>query len=856
MKKHYILFLFTIYIFNITAFNQDLNYYFPDNIRFDVDIPRPASVIGHEVGEWHVTHDRLVHYMRVLAKKSERVEIIEYGKTYEGRPLLLLTISAPENIRNIEEIRKTHLLLSNPNQSNMLNTEEMPVFAWMGYSVHGNEPSGGNASLLMAYYLAAAQSDSLNIMLRQTVVLIDPCFNPDGFNRFANWVNTKKSKNPNADPDDIEHLEPWPGSRTNHYWFDLNRDWLPAQHPESRARLQQFHRWKPNVLTDHHEMGTNSTFFFQPGIAERVHPLTPDENQRITMQIATYHAKALDDIGTLYFTRERFDDFYFGKGSTYPDINGAIGILFEQASSRGHIKESIHGRIDFPYTIKNQLITSLSTLKASYKLKNQLLNYQRKFYHDAIKKANQDEVKAYIMQSSEDPARLYHLMEIVQRHQINAYQLSKELNINNTKYKSNQAVIIPTNQHNYNLIKALFGKWTSFSDSLFYDVSAWDLASAFNIKVEPLSAKQFTDEILGSKLDPAPFKKGKTIVGKSNYAYVIGWDNYYAPKVLNELLRHDVITKAANKPFITEQGKKFSRGTLLVPVAYQTMHPDTLYQVLSGISTQTGVDVTALKSGLMKKGADLGSDRFSSLKAPKIALLVGNGINSNEAGEVWHLLDHRFDIPLTLLPQNRVNRLNINKYNTIIFVSGRYHELSNRDIQYLDQWIKDGGNAIAIADGIRWLKQKHIIDIDLFRHTRDTISKYKYADMRKVTGARLIKGAVFKAKIDLTHPVGYGFQDKQIMSFKNNRIFLEPSKNPFTNPVFYTEKPLVNGYISKSGANIIGERPVIEIIHKGRGTVICLSDNPNFRGFWYGTNKLFLNSIFFGPIIRNANVYE
>ena len=258
---------------------------------------------------------------------------------------------------------------------------------YQGFSIHGNEPSGANAGLAYAYYLAAAQGNEIEETLSNVVILMDPSFNPDGLQRFAYWANTNKSINLVADNNEREYHEVWPGGRTNHYWFDMNRDWLPVQLPESRARIETFYKWLPNILTDHHEMGTNSTFFFQPGEPTRVHPLTPQINQELTAEIGTYHAKALDNIGSLYYSEEGYDDYYYGKGSTFPDVNGGIGILFEQASSRGHIQESENGLLTFPFTIRNQFTTALSTIEAAKNMRGKINDYQRQYFQD-IKKSH------------------------------------------------------------------------------------------------------------------------------------------------------------------------------------------------------------------------------------------------------------------------------------------------------------------------------------------------------------------------------------------------------------------------------------------------------------------------------------
>ncbi|MEJ7914544.1 MAG: M14 family zinc carboxypeptidase, partial [Chitinophagaceae bacterium] len=315
MKKVFSVFLITL--FTLTGFTQDLSYYLPDSVTYDAAVPKPAAVIHHEVGEWHVTHDRLVNYMRAIAAAAPgRVKLETMGLTYEQRPQVLLVITSPKNHQNLEAIRQQHITLTDAGKSAAADIANMPVVVWIGHSIHGNEASGSNASLLSAYYLAAAQGKQIDDLLQNVVILFDPSFNPDGLQRFSTWVNQHKSKNLVTDPNSREFNEVWPGGRFNHYWFDLNRDWLPAVHVESQNRLAWFHKWKPNILTDHHEQGSNATFFFQPGVPSRVNPLTPAKNMELTEKMGKFHAAFLDRIGSLYFTKENYDDFYYGKGST------------------------------------------------------------------------------------------------------------------------------------------------------------------------------------------------------------------------------------------------------------------------------------------------------------------------------------------------------------------------------------------------------------------------------------------------------------------------------------------------------------------------------------------------------------
>ena len=525
MKK--ILFILVATTTISSAIGQvNADYFLPKNETYHKDIPTPEEIIGHPVGKWHVSHDKLSEYMRTLAAASNRIQIENRGVTYEDRPLLLLTISSPENLAKLDEIKAQHIALTEPN-GGLLDTREMPVVVYQGFSIHGNEPSGANAGLLVAYHLAAAQSQEVKELLENTIILFDPSFNPDGLQRFSQWANTHKAQNIVADPNDREYNEVWPRGRTNHYWFDMNRDWLPVQLNESKARIATFTDWLPNVLTDHHEMGTNSTFFFQPGIPSRVNPLTPKRNQTLTMAIGKYHEEALNAIGSLYYSEEDYDDFYYGKGSTYPDVNGGIGILFEQASSRGHAQESDNGLLTFPFTIRNQFVTALSTLKAAHELKKDLLDYQRDFYNNAREEGAKNRDKALVFGNEKDAATAYRLSEVLIRHDIKVHRLSKNLRKDGKNFPQENSFIVPLNQKKQRLVKAIFSEQKQFKDSLFYDVSAWTLSHAFDVNTTKMKDLSALGEVVNGIENPTPKQ-----VTKAAYAYLFEGHGYYTPKAV------------------------------------------------------------------------------------------------------------------------------------------------------------------------------------------------------------------------------------------------------------------------------------------------------------------------------------
>ena len=836
-------FLFCTFTFlGLAQTNVGLNYYIPQEVSYNTNIPKPADIIGHEVGEWHVTHDKLAFYMQTLSKLSDRITIENRGETFEGRPILLLTITSPKNHQKIKQIKKDHIALSESN-GNSLNTSEMPVVVYQGFSIHGNEPSGSNAALAYAYYLAAAQGAEIETMLDNMVILLDPSFNPDGLQRFAYWANTNRSQNLNPDNNEREYHEVWPGGRTNHYWFDMNRDWLPVQLPESRARIKTFHEWLPNILTDHHEMGTNSTYFFQPGEPSRVNPLTPKVNQELTAEIATYHANALDKIGSLYYSEENFDDYYYGKGSTFPDVNGSIGILFEQASSRGHIQESENGILTFPFTIRNQFTTALSTIDAAKNMRAKLLDYQRKYYIDIKKEATSSKTKAYVFGDSKDAAKAWHFAEILNRHKIKFHELASDASIAGKNYKKGASYVVPLNQKNPRLIQAMFEKRTTFKDSIFYDVSAWTIPLAFNLDYTSVNS------LVNAGNEITDFKANTgSITAKSNYAYLFEWHEYYTPRALNSILEKGLRAKTAKSQF-TLEGKTYDYGTIMIPVQNQKLNAEELHGFLTQVAKENQLQITGVGTGLTK-GIDLGSNDFDPVKKQKVAVLVGESVRSHDAGEVWHLFDTRFNMKITKLDVQYFNSVNLDKYTDLILPSGwRGISLDKKATEKIKTWVKNGGTVIGYRNVANWFKKNSMMQIDFKKDTTNVAKNISFEQKSDFLGAQVTGGAIFKAKQDRSHPINFGYKNDEISLFRNTNIYIKPNKNSYNNPIQYTDNPLQSGYISEENRSLIKNSVPFKVNNLGRGRVILFTDNTNFRAFWYGTNKLLMNAIFFGEMM-------
>jgi len=843
MKNSYLLFVvlfaFAKALTAQTTVDPEMDYYLPTDVTYNADIPTPEEVIGYVPGKWHVTHDKLVQYMMALADASDRITIENRGKTFEDRPLLLLTVTSAANQGKIDAIRTAHQDHIDGNGS----SDNAPIVIYQGFSIHGNEPSGSNAALLYAYYLAAAQGTAIEQELDKTVILLDPSFNPDGLQRFAGWVNQHKNENITTDGNDREYSEAWPGGRTNHYWFDMNRDWLPVQLPESRARIASFNKWMPNILTDHHEMGTNSSFFFQPGIPSRTNPLTPQMNQDLTKEIGNYHAAALDKIGSFYYTEESFDDFYYGKGSTFPDVNGGIGILFEQASSRGHAQESVNGVLTFPFTIRNQFTAALSTLAAATGMREKILDYQTKFYKDAASEAKNGSI---IFGDSKDSGKTDAFAEVLLRHEIRLKELNEDVKVDGKEYKKGFAYVIPNQQKKSRLVKALFQKDVTFTDSLFYDISAWTFPLAFDLDYS-MDAGISGGSNVESSIEDGQFmikksKNAKTALAQSSYAYLMEWNEYEAPKVLNDLLKDDIVAKVAMSPF-SLNGKSYDYGTIMIPVKQPEISESELYTRLAEHKQNTSVVIDGVNTGLTQ-GIDLGSNSFVPLRDPKIALVIGDGIDSYDAGEIWHLMDQRYDITITKIERDRLSRANLDNYNTIIFPNS-YGSPDKNTMESLQSWARAGGTLIGFGNSLRWMSSSKMLPMT-FKSTENPAKNVTFEQRGDFNGAQVIGGAIFETQLDRSHPIAFGYKDSQLPMFRNTTMFVEADSTSYKNPIKYTDEPLMAGYISDINLEALkNTRPFVHNSY-GRGEVIGFTDNTNFRAFWYGTNKLMMNAIFFG----------
>ena len=828
-----------------------LQWYLPDAPTYSASIPTPAGELGWEVGTWHVRHDQLVRWFQVLEDASPRMALEIYGESHEERPLLLAAFSSPENLERLEELRTEHAQAVKSGRPD----HDGPLILWMGYSVHGNESSGANAALLLAYHLAASTSKEVETLLEDTVILVDPCLNPDGLSRFAHWANNNRGQVLVDHVLHRERKEAWPGGRTNHYWFDLNRDWLLLTHPESRARLKQFHRWMPTVLTDYHEMGGGSTYFFQPGIPSRQNPLTPEGNLSLTRKLAAFHAGALDRAGSLYYTEESFDDFYYGKGSTYPDINGSIGILFEQASSRGHLQENSYGGISFPFTIRNQLLTSLSTIEGARALKEELTSYQRGFYRSAREAAADDSTRAYIFGAEEDPGRSHDLAQLLRQHDVLVHHLSADRD----GYPQRSSFVVPLEQAQYRLIRSVFETRKSWEDNAFYDVSAWTLPFSFDVPFKALGPDDYLPAMLGPLVGPMAAMRAPEPVQRDGVAWLLEWSGQEAAPALTRLLLEGARARVATKPFeaMTPGGRrKFAPGTIVFADGIQDPGLDSeIFGELRTLGDQAHRAVT----GLTPSGVDLGSRSLAEVPRPTPALIVGEGVSAYEAGEVWFHLDSNLGLPLPLIDRRSLEGLDLGAITHLLLVSGSTDGLGEAAVERIREWVSGGGVVVATRRASLWAVETLLggdeeeaepvaDDEDASPPDED----HQYGDYEDLRARHRIAGAIFEAEVDLTHPMCFGLARDRLPVFRNSTDLLPGGDDPFALPARYAEEPLLSGYSSQENVERLAGSACIRADRLGRGTVICMVDNPLFRGVWRGTGRLYTNALFFGAAIKKT----
>lgn len=841
---------------------------FPADVSYDPAIPTPADYLGFKLGHEPVRHHQLVDYITKVAGMSDRMTLEVIGYTHERRPILFLVVTSPDNHGRLDDIRAQHIALSEAG-SNQPVTDDMPVVTWINYGVHGAEASGMDASLPFVYHLAAAQGAEIERVLDNSVVLVTAIFNPDGHNQRVAWYDAFGGVQRVGDPAHIEHQGSWTFARTNHYWFDLNRQWLLLTQPEPRAWMRKWHDWRPNLTVDYHEMSGQQTYYSHPGVATRTNPLAPDRAEELLAETVRTSEDFLDGEGRLYFSGERFDNFYIGKGSTFPLVNGGVGVLYEAGAALGRELDTSNGLRTFRENIRKHFRTSIASITAGASLRREYLDYQKAFYSSALSEAARNPVRAWVFSAPGDPARMHFFADLLNRHRIDTHKLARDITVDGTTFSAAEALVVPTTQPQYRLIRSIFETLTEFEDETFYDVSTWTLPPAFGLDFAPLSGRNFRANVVGNVYAP-PLPEADTPV-ESNYGYVFEWGPYHAPRALWRVLDKGLLARVGTKPFsaTTSAGvREFQAGAIVVPFDRQQVARDDIHALARTIAAEDGITVHALTSGrsaIGTAGIDIGGPSFNPLERPRILVVVGEDVSWYDAGEIWHLADYRMHMPVTLHWREKLGGIEWDKYTHIVFSSGEYEEYEPEYAGRLRQWVDEGGTAIGLRDAAPWLRAMTLDWIDpeseeglaaaaaALEEEEEEDEEHKrltYAEKPDFEAQDIVGGAIFSADLDTTHPLGFGYARRSIFLHKNVEEPFAPTDNPFGTVIAYTDDPVYSGFVSDENRDALAGTPALLAERAGAGSIILFADNPNFRGYWYGTNKLFLNAVFFSKVFE------
>ncbi|WP_224489277.1 M14 family metallopeptidase [Robertkochia flava] len=790
------------------------------------DVQSPSEFLGYELGSRFSRHHQVISYYEHLeAAAPDRVKLYRYGETYEGRPLMIAYISSPENLSNLDNIRQDHL-----NNAKGEGSPEKAI-VWMSYNVHGNESVSTEASMQTIYELLTSRS----ALLENTVVIIDPCINPDGRDRYVNWYNQFKNTPYQTDPNSKEHHEPWVSGRPNHYMFDLNRDWAWLTQKESQQRIKLFTQWLPHIHVDFHEQSVNSPYYFAPA-AEPLHEVITDWQKEFQHTIGKNHAKYFDKEGWFYFTKERFDLLYPSYGDTYPTYNGAVGMTYEQGGS-GRAGLGIITAVGDTLTLKDRIAhhhtTGLSTVEISAANADRLNKEFREFY-----RADNFQYKSYVLQG--DPDKIEALTGLLDAHEIRygftdktvkGYTYEEGKSMDNSTSK----LVVSTDQLKGKMVKVLFEPKTRLNDSLTYDITAWSLPYAYGLKA--VAAKNII-----SADASAPQQQFSLEDAENAYAWITDWNSMKDARFLAHLLKNNIKVRFNDEPF-TLNNRSFDRGSLIITRG-DNPGIDIQNMIVSAGETYNK-SIYATSTGMVDKGYDFGSSHVKMIEKPKVAVYSGGSTSTLNFGEIWHFFEQQLNYPVSVLDDSYFNRVDLGAYDILVLPELR--SLETNTLEKIKKWVRDGGKLIAIGNTLNTLDGDDDFSLEAIEIADETKEKTSntpapFNNREREEIKQLITGAVFKATVDNTHPLGYGYGPTyhtlklSDMAFKwlheGTAAYLPETTRP------------VAGFAGSEALKKQGESLIFGSENMGRGTVIYMVDNPLFRGFWENGKLFFVNALF------------
>jgi len=802
----------------------------------------PSEYLGYNIGDRFTPHYKINEYCNYLSQqKQSSCLLFKYGSTSEHRNLILLYISSNANINNIERIRRNNLRLAGVLKDDTAANKDVPAIVWLSFNVHGNEPASSEAAMMLIYHLLKGDNPKITDWLQHTVVVIDPCLNPDGRDRYVNWYNSVSNKNGNINQQTREHQEPWPGGRTNHYNFDLNRDWAWQTQTESVSRLKIYNNWLPQIHVDYHEQGYNSPYYFAPA-AEPFHEAVTAWQRSFQNVIGKNHTKYFDANNWLYFTKERFDLFYPSYGDTYPIFNGSVGMTYEQGGIGAGLKVktesgdtlSLWDRIYHHYT------TALSTIEMSAMHHGEIVQQFQQYYDDNIKGKNAV-YKTYLL-TSNSLEKLLPIMDLLNKNCIKFGSATKTTPLKGHHYFTDKdeevllgkfTLAISSEQSKGSLIRVLFEQQSILKDSNTYDITAWSIPYMYGVDCYAIKT---------GNVRIKPFVNDKISAVKSNYGYLIPYNSFTSARMLAALLSKHIKVRFASKPFNCN-GINYAEGTLIV--LRSGNKEEELVTELNELAVKFNIQSVEVNSGFVEKGSDFGSSDVRFIKEPKIALFTGDNVSASAAGEIWNMFEEHLNYPIDLLNVSDFNKLDLKQYNTIIMPDGTYKTISDKSsMERLKDFVKYGGKLIVIENAISVFNNEWGIKLrEEKNEDKAEVTIKKYVDRDKDVLPYSIPGAIFKLQIDKSHPMFFGYDTPYYYSLKQNSNVFDLLKEGW-NVATLNNESYISGFCGNRIKNKMKEGLLIGNIESGDGQVIFMADDPVFRMFWENGKLLLFNSVF------------
>ena len=847
---------------------------FDPDLAYDSSIPAPEDALGYEMGTQFTLHADAVDYLRTLADASDRVRMGTYGETYEDRTLPYLVVTSAQNQGRLDQLKRNSRRLSDPASLSASARDRLlqnqPVFVSYSYNIHGNEPASTEAALQVAYRLAAARDDRTRALLQDAVVIMYPTVNPDGRDRYVYWARSMQRAQVATEPADIVHDEPWPQGRTNHYWFDLNRDWVWNVHPEMEGLTGVYQEFMPQVHADYHEQGYNDHYFTMPGTTPR-NPILPDRYVAWADTFGRANIEAFDQNQVAYFTREAFDFFYPSYGSSYPSVMGGIGMLTEQAGiGAGRAVENNDGyTLTFRQRVHDHYATSLATIEASVQNRRALLEYDLNAHSQA---SNTIETAAYVFPDDRGTGYLYDVLDMLRHHGVEVARTTEATRLDNAlDYRTGEradrrveagAYVVPTDQPRHLFVNTLLQRQVAFQDSVMYDMSTWSAPLAYNL--EAYSTEQDVD-VATETLQDDPVPPAGVVNPDARYAYVIDWNQRHAPRALAKLWDLGYRVRSARKPFDTGT-RAFSRGTLIV---LRGRNPDKQDPAadMERVARETGVRIHGLDTGRMEEGIDLASRNSRVVDQPKTALLVDQPFSTYTSGQIWYLFDQETRLPVTRIRSSslegtgtgegryvRYGKADINDYDVLILPgAGRLEAVFDSTQQAaLKDWVRRGGTLVATEESATFFTEETsgFTDVEAVEDTTEATGPYTPFTARgDSAGLDYIPGAALDGRLDATHPLAFGIGDR-VSPLKYGTEALAPSADLQTAGYYADEAPgdlLVSGYASQENLRRLAGNAFAATLPMGEGEVVFLVDNTQYRMFWIGPARMMQNAVMLVP---------